>query len=159
MNTIIQGYYPTFEMYQALRNQLMSIITDEDLSFRPGGENPTLGSLCREVGEVEYSYIQTFKTFKEDFSYRNDEPEMESSVQKLIVWYEQLDRDLKATIEALSEDAIQNRKVDRGPDFKVSPLIQLTIYNEALLIFYGKVSVYLKMMGKTLPQQWQAWIV
>jgi hypothetical protein len=77
----------------------------------------------------------------------------------LIVWYEQLDRDLKATIEALSEDAIQNRKVDRGPDFKVSPLIHLTIYNEALLIFYGKVSVYLKMMGKTLPQQWQAWIV
>jgi hypothetical protein len=27
-----------------------------------------------------------------------------------------------------------------------------------LLIFYGKASVYLKALDKTLPEQWQAWI-
>ena len=29
---------------------------------------------------------------------------------------------------------------------------------EALLIFYGKVDIYLKMMGKPRPEQWAAWI-
>jgi len=43
-------------------------------------------------------------------------------------------------------------------DFKLRPAIQLSIYNEALLIFYGKASVYLKAMGKTLPEQWEDWI-
>jgi hypothetical protein len=34
----------------------------------------------------------------------------------------------------------------------------LEIYKEALLIFYGKTSVYLKATGKELPEQWLAWI-
>jgi hypothetical protein len=32
------------------------------------------------------------------------------------------------------------------------------IYQEALLIFYGKVSVYLKMLEKTPSEQWRHWI-
>jgi hypothetical protein len=38
------------------------------------------------------------------------------------------------------------------------PTFQLEVYKEALLIFYGKASVYLKAMGKPRPQQWQEWI-
>jgi hypothetical protein len=37
-------------------------------------------------------------------------------------------------------------------------LMDILIYREALLIFYGKASIYLKALGKTLPEQWQAWI-
>ena len=70
MNSIMTGYYPTFEMYQAMRNQLMEILTDADLDYTPGGTNPSLGALCRELGEVEHAYIQSFKTFTLDFSYR-----------------------------------------------------------------------------------------
>jgi hypothetical protein len=58
----------------------------------------------------------------------------------------------------LSEEDIQGRQVDRGGSFKIKPPIQLNIYQEALLIFYGKASVYLKAMGKTLPEQWKDWI-
>jgi uncharacterized damage-inducible protein DinB len=158
MNSIMQNYYSIFEMYQALRNQLMEILTDEDLSYRPGGQNPPLGALCREIGEVEYSYIQSFKTFKQDFSYRNEEPGLETSVNKLSTWYKALDDELKVTIEALSEEDIQNKRVDRGGGFTLPPHIQLDVYKEALLIFYGKTSVYLKAMGKPLPEQWQEWI-
>ena len=158
MNSIMNNYFPVFEMYQALRNQLMELLTDEDLSFRPDVSNPTLGALCREIGEVEYSYIQSFKTFKQDFSYRKKEPGLEVSVEKLTAWFEELDNELKATVEGLSEEAIQNRVIDRGGDFTLPPQIQLEVYKEALLIFYGKVSVYLKAMGKTLPKQWQEWI-
>jgi hypothetical protein len=147
-----------FEMYQALRNQLMEMLADDDLGFRLGGANGTLGVLCREMGEVEHAYIQSFKTFTQVFSYRNEVPGLEGSVEKLSAWFAELDRELKATIGALSEEDIKSRTIDRGGGFTLSPRIQLEIYKEALLIFYGKVSVYLKAMGKTLPKQWQEWI-
>jgi hypothetical protein len=37
--------------------------------------------------------------------------------------------------------------IDRGGDFKLSPQGQLDAYKEALLIFYGKVDVYLKALN------------
>lgn len=158
MNSIMEEYYPVFEMYQALRNQLMEILTDDELQYDVGGENVTLGVLCREMGEVEHAYIESFKNFKQDFSYRNEEPGLEASVSALTAWYEELDRALRAAIEALSEEDIQNRLIDRGGDFQLPPRIQLEVYKEALLIFYGKVSVYLKALQKPRPQQWQEWI-
>jgi hypothetical protein len=158
MNSMMHAYYPTFEMYQALRDQLMEILTDEDLVLRPGGQNEPLGVLCREIGETERSYIQSFKTFRQDFSYRNEEPELARSVAKLVAWFKELDDELKSTIGGLSEQDIQNRVVDRGEGFTLPLHIQLDVYKEALLIFYGKVSVYLKALGKFRPEQWQEWI-
>lgn len=158
MNSLMENYYPIFEMYQPLRNQLMGILTDEDLGFQPGGENITLGALCKEIGETEYSYIQSFKTFTQDFSYRHEDSGIAASVEKLSAWFTELDTALKTTVAALSDDDIQNRHINRGPGFNLLPQIQLNVYQEALLIFYGKVSVYLKAMGKDCPQQWQEWI-
>ncbi len=40
MNSIIKNYYPLFELYQSVRNQLMETLSDEDLRFSPGGDNP-----------------------------------------------------------------------------------------------------------------------
>lgn len=158
MNSITEGYYTIFEHYQAMRNQLMEILTDDDLAYHPGGENKPLGILCREIGAVEYAYIQSFKTFKMDLTYHNDEDGLAYSVEKLVAWFALLDHDLKAAIAALSEDDIQNKLIDRGPGFTVKPFVQLEVYKEAMLIFYGKVSVYLRAKGKPLPKQWQEWL-
>jgi len=32
------------------------------------------------------------------------------------------------------------------------------LYREALLIFYEKVSIYLRIMGREFPGHWKAWI-
>lgn len=158
MNSLMHEYYPTFELYQALRNQLMEILRDADLIFQLQGENPTLGALCREIGETETSYIQSFRTFTQDFSYRTGEMGLERSVDRLTDWYGDLDRELKSVIESLTDEDLQDRVIDRGGGFKLPVHIQLDVYKEALLIFYGKVSVYLKAMGRERPQQWQEWI-
>jgi len=159
MNSIMTGYFiPAFQLYQAIRPALMETLTDADLDYTPGGANPPLGVLCREIGEVERSYIESFKTFALDFSYRNTTPGLARSVAQLVAWYAELDADLRATIEGLSEEDIRSRLVDRGGDFKLPLQIQLNVYQEALLIFYGKMMVYLKAMGKTPPQQMQEWI-
>jgi hypothetical protein len=158
MNSLIENYYPTFELYQSLRMQLMDIITDEELMFHPGGENMTLGALCRQIGETQQSYIESFINFTQDFSYRNPQPGLAESVDRLVIWYADMDRELKSVVSALSEDDLLNRTIDRGGGFVIPPAIQLEIYKEALLIFYGKVDIYLKMMGKPRPEQWAAWI-
>jgi hypothetical protein len=157
MNKIMREYFPTFQMYQDLRNQLLATLADEDLSFHPGGANPPLGALCRTIGEVEHAYIQSFKTFSIDFSYRHPDPSIERSVERLSAWFAGLDRELQTVVESLSDADIEQRVVDRGR-FSLPPLIQLNVYQEALLIFYGKAIVYLRAMGKPAPQQWQDWL-
>jgi hypothetical protein len=158
MNSIMQEQGPVLEQTQALRDQLMEILSDEDLAYSPGGDNPTLGGLCRQMAEVQQSYIISFQTFAQNFDYRIEDPGLESSVEQLATQFQAMDRELKAALATLSEEDIQNRTIDRGGGFVVPPTAQLHIYREALLIFYGKASVYLKALGKTLPEQWQAWI-
>ncbi len=158
MNTIMESYYPIFRLYQSLRDQMMDLLDDEDLEFRLAGSNPTLGTLCREIGEVQRCYIESFRTFEMDLTFKVDKPELEQSVEKLAKWYVELDEELEEAISALKQNELDSRKIDRGGDFIISPQIQLEIYKEALLIFYGKTSVYLKALGKEMPDQWQHWI-
>ena len=158
MNTIMESYYPIFRLYQSLRDQMMDLLGDEDLDFRLAGSNPTLGTLCREIGEVQRCYIESFRTFEMDLTFKVDKPDLEQSVEKLAKWYVELDEELEEAISALKQEELDSRKIDRGGDFIISPQIQLEIYKEALLIFYGKTSVYLKALGKEMPEQWQHWI-
>jgi len=151
-----------FAEYQVLRNELMELLTDDDLSYRPGAATFSLGELCREIGEIEHSYVEALRTFRQDFDWRTPDPRVERSVGALREWYADLDRRLATELEALTEDEVANRRVTRH-DFDVegfSPLPpqELDIYREALLIFYGKVSIYLRAMGKVLSERWQAWI-
>ena len=164
MNSLVRDHLPAtyFAEYQSLRNQLMELVTDDDLAFRPGSDTFSLGELCREIGDIEHSYVEALRTFRQDFDWRNPDPRMERSVAALVGWYAELDRDLLAAIEAMSEDDIAGRRIKRG-DFEVEdffPLAaqELDVYREALLIFYGKVSIYLRLMGKELPTRWVEWI-
>ncbi len=158
LNTIMESYYPVFRLYQSLRDQMMTMIEDKDLNFQISENNPSLGVLCREIGEVQHSYIESFRTLRMDFSFRLEQPDLDQSVQRLTVWYAALDQELEDVVSNLSQDEIDNRKVDRGGDFLLSPQIQLDVYKEALLIFYGKASVYMKALDKDLPDQWRQWI-
>ncbi len=157
MNAQIQEFWNLNRMYTALRDELMAALSDEDLAYSPGGSNPTLGELCRELGETQYAYVQSFKTFEVDFSYRLNDDSVQKSVAKLQAWYEQLDSELEAALEAVTDDDVANKQMERG-GYQVPVHISLDILREALLIFYGKVSVYAKAMRKPLTQTWQDWI-
>ncbi len=88
---------------RALHNQLMEIVTDGDLAYRLGGTSATLGALCREIGEIEHAYVESFRTFRQDLDYRHPDPAIETSVAGLQAWYAELDRNLMAALETLSE--------------------------------------------------------
>lgn len=155
MNRFVQEQWSMFEGTHGMRTQLLDSLSDADLGFSPGGLNMKLGALCREMGEIEHSYIQSLKTFKQDWTYRNTEPGLETSVAKLKAWFQTLDADMKATVEALSDDDLK-KPVERG--FQVPVDIQMQIYLQALLIFFGKATIYLKAMNRPLSKQFQDWI-
>ncbi len=157
MNSLVESEFPLHET-QSLRYDLMQTLTDSDLAYKLPGDNPTLGELCREIGEVEYSYIQSFKTSKQDWSYRNNEPELATSVERLKAWYTTLDEEFEIIVRGFSEDDLHNKHIDRGQGFTPSPYVQFQIYREALLMFYAKASVYLKGLQKPVSDQWQAGI-
>jgi len=164
MNSLVRDHLPAtyFAEYQLLRSELMELLSDDDLAFRPGSNGFRLGELCREIGDIEHSYVEALRTFRQDFTWRNPDPRVEHSVEALAAWFAELDTQLLAAIEALTEDDIASRRIVRS-DFDVAefaPLAaqELDVYREALLIFYGKVSIYLRAMGKPLPAHWQAWI-
>ena len=158
MNGQLLEFWGYFEMYKMLRPQLLEILSDEDLAFSPGGDNMTLGELCVELGETEMNYIESFKTFKMGSSGKNEDPGRATSIAKLNEWYAKLHEELKATLEAISEEDAASKMVHRGENFELPVHINLSILQEAYLIFYGKAMVYLKAMQKDRPQQWTDWI-
>ena len=156
MNRYLQEKWPWIEGSHGMRTQLLDCLSDADLAFSPGGKNMTLGALCREMGEVEYSYIQSLKTFKQDWSYHNGEPGLDSSVERLKAWNQALDEEMKAIVAAFSDEDFQ-KTIDRSG--YPTPLdMQLDVYLQALLIFFGKATIFFKAMNKELPQIFQEYI-
>lgn len=145
MNSYMESRWSWIEGTHGMRMQLLDALTDENLSFNPGGQNVTLGALCRDSGDVEYAYIQSLKTFQQDWSYHNDAPGIEGSVTQLKEWYARLDEEMKAIVAAMSDDDLK-KTIDRG-GFSVPVDMQLDIYLQALLIFFGKVSIYCKALN------------
>ena len=157
MNSLIESEFPLQEA-QRLRYDLLQTLTDHDLAYKLPGDNPTLGELCREFGDVEHTYIQSFKTFKQDWSYGTTEPDLATSVERLRAWYIVLDQEFETVIRSFSEDDLRHKQIDRGNGFTPSLAVQFQIFHEALLMFYAKASVYLKALEKYVNDEWQAGI-
>lgn len=151
MNRFMQEKWSWIEASHVMRTELLDTLSDADLAFNPGGQNLTLGALCRQMGEIEHSYIQSLKTFKQDWSYRNPDAGLETSTAKLRAWYQTLDEQMKAVISAFSDEDLQ-KLVDRSGGFSMPVEMQLEVYLQALLIFFGKATIYLKAMNKPLPE-------
>ena len=155
MNSLIENEFP-LHAAQSIRYDMLRSLTDSDLAYKLPGDNPTFGELCRAFGEIEYCYIQSFKTFKHDWSYRATEPELATSVARLQAWYRTLDDEFEAVVREFSEDDLHHKQIDRGHGFTPSPFVQFQIYHEALLMFYAKASVYLKALKKPVSAEWQS---
>jgi len=144
-----------FEGTHKMRDGMLDTLRDTDLTFSPGGTNMTLGALCKEMGEVEHSYLESIKNLKQDWSYRNQEAGLEGSVSRLKAWMQELDAELTEVVAGMSDDDLR-KTIARG--FPVAVETQLQIYLQALLIFFGKATVFLKAMDRPLTKELQDWI-
>ncbi|HEY9758990.1 MAG TPA: DinB family protein [Oculatellaceae cyanobacterium] len=114
MNRFMQEKWSWIEGSHGLRNEVLDGLTDTELAFNPGGKNLTLGALLRELGEIEYSYLQSLKTFKQDWAYRNTEPGLDASVSRLKAWFQQMDADMQTTVAAFTDEELK-KSIERCP--------------------------------------------
>src|SRR6266702_2050583 len=156
MNRMMDEKWPWIEAAQGMRSQMFDLLSDADLAFHPGGQNMTLGALCRQMGETEHAYIQSLKAFQQRWSYRHTEAEVASSVARLKAWFHTLDEEMQAVMAAFSDEDVK-KTVDRGGE-AVTVEFQLDVYLQAVLIFLGKATIYLKAMNKPLPQSFEEYI-
>jgi hypothetical protein len=141
----------------AMRDELLERLSDDDLRFTPGGANMPLGELFREMGEVQVSYLQGLKALEQDFSYRNREEGLAGSVSRLTAWFHELDAEFQSVVESFSDDDLA-RTVLRAGGYQMPVEMSLDVYVQALLIFFGKVVVYIKAMNRELPESVKDWI-
>jgi len=157
MNRYVNEKWSWIEGTNELRDGVLEQLTDADLSFSPGGDNLTFGALILQMGEVEYSYLQALKTFKQDWEYHNTDAGLDGSVTRLGSWFHELDAELQAAATAFTDDDL-TKTVKRESGYEPSVEMSLDIYVQAALIFLGKASIYLKAMSKPLPPAFQNWI-
>ena len=141
----------------ALRTQLLESLSDADLAFSLPG-NPPLGDLCKDIGDTEQAYIDSFRTRKLLWDATNEEPGLARSVERLRAWYARLDPELEAALADIPEEEFRDGRIDRGEGFMMPIGSQFHTYREAILIFCAKADVYLRAMGKHRGEQWEDWI-
>ena len=154
-NKFMKEQWSIFEGTHGMRNQLLDGLSDADLAFNPGGQNMTFGALIREMGEIEHSYIESLKTLKQDWTYHNAEAGLDTSVAKLKAWFASMDAEMKSACEKLSDEDLK-KTVARGFDVPVET--QMQIYLQAVLIFFGKATIFLRAMNRPLSKNFQDWI-
>ncbi len=155
MNEAVQEKWGWATATHAMRDEVINALTDADLAFTPGGDAMTFGALCREMGEIEKAYADSFKNFTQTFSYRHPDHAVETSVDALKAWFKQLDAEAETAIGAI-EDGQKIIKRDSG--YETPVLQQLEFYLQALLIFLGKATIYLRAMKKPLSSDMIAWV-
>jgi hypothetical protein len=157
MNVWVNQHGELMKMTQALRTELLAAVTDADLAYRLPGDNLSLGELCVEMGETQQSYIDSLKTFTQEFHYGSADKALASSVSKLGSWFAMMDAELDTLMNSFNDAEVAGKLINRGT-FQLPIGGQLHTYREALLIFYAKAALYFKGMRKPLPEQMRWWI-
>lgn len=157
MNRYMENQWAWVEASHQMRDGLLELFSEADLSFNPGGSNVTTGALLKGLGEVQHAYAESLKTLSTDFAYRNTESGLEDSLPKLKAWFQKMDADMKATLSAFS-DADFEKTIKRGSGYEMPLTVQMDVYIQALMIFFGKAMVYLRAMNKDIPEQMAEWI-
>ncbi|MDN3495791.1 hypothetical protein QL996_07625 [Planococcus sp. APC 4015] len=65
---------------------------------------------------------------------------------------------MKDALDRFSDDELREERIDRGGGFIASPFVQHEIYREAVYIFYGRLSVYLRALERDAGPTWAAWV-
>ena len=156
MNQLEREMFGLLDMTHKVGDLALVQITGEDLAFSLPG-CPALGQLLMDIGDVEWAYTQSFKTYTLDFAERAPGRDRVISGASAVEWLQTLDQQLKEAVAALSDEDLTGRQVERG-GWQMPVVANFHTYREALLISFGKLDCHLKALGKDLPKEWIAWV-
>ena len=135
MNSEIQRFWEISRMYTPLRDSLMALLNDEQLRITPGARQP---HTWRPLPPNRWNRISLYPIIRnlqvrfQLSQQRLQHPQRRR--QSLKAWYQQLDKQLEAALQSISDEDVATKQVNRG-GFKVPLPINLDLFREALLIF------------------------
>lgn len=144
--------------HHSMRDHVLNLVSDADLAFQLPGWNPTLGELLVEMGNIQGVYTHSFETLTLDWTHRELPPPSPISVAALRAWFAAHDDAMRAALDRFTEEELRVDRIDRGHGFIASPFVQHEVYREAVYIFYGRLSVYLKALERDAGEEWAAWV-
>ena len=155
MNTLFEE---EIRGHHTMRDRLLTVVSDADLAYELPGQNPTLGELLVEMGDIEGVYTHSFETFSLDWSHRHVSPPDPVTIAGLQGWFEAQDQAMNTALSRFTAEELHIDRIDRGHGFIASPFVQHQIYREAVYIFYGRLSVYLKALERDAGEEWAEWV-
>lgn len=144
--------------HHSMRDHLLTVVSDPDLSYKLPGHNPTLGDLLIDLGNIQGVYTHSFETLELDWAHRRLPSPSPVTISNLRAWFDEQDAAMKSALDAFTTEELQIDRIDRGDAFIASPFVQHEIYREAVYIFYGKLSVYLRALERDAGPSWTAWV-
>jgi hypothetical protein len=155
MNTLFEE---EIRPHHRMRDHLLSLVSDADRACRLPGQNPTLGDQLIEMGDIEGVYTHSFEALTVDWTHRQLEAPEPITVAGLQTWFAAQDDAMNAALSSFSEEELRADAIDRGHGFVASPFVQHEVYREAVYIFYGKLSCYLRALERDAGPEWAAWV-
>jgi hypothetical protein len=140
--------------HHRMRDHLLTVVSDADLTYELPGLNPTLGELLVELGHIEGIYTHSFEALTLDWAHRQLPPPTPITIAGLQDWFKAQDDAMNSTLSRFTQEELLVDRIDRGHGFIASPFVQHEIYREAVYIFYGKLSVYLKALERDAGEEW-----
>src|SRR5512134_1190700 len=90
--------------HHSMRDHLLTLVSDADLTYKLPGWNPTLGELLVELGDVQGVYTNSFLTFTLDWAHRQLAPPAPITVVALQTWFEQQDDAMKRALDRFTDE-------------------------------------------------------
>lgn len=144
--------------HHSMRDHLLTMVSDGDLAYKLPGQNPTLGELLVELGDIQGVYTHSFETFTLDWTHRELPHPSPITIASLRAWFQAQDDAMDRALSRFTQEELHIDRIDRGHGFVASPFVQHQIYREAVYIFYGKLSVYLRALERDGGKEWAAWV-
>jgi len=144
--------------HHSMRDHLLTLLSDADLAYKLPGHNPSLGDQLIELGDIQGVYTHSFQTGTLDWGHRQLPPPEPLTVAGLQTWFGAQDDAMKMAMDRFTDDELRIDRIDRGDGFIASPFVQHQIYREAVYIYYGKLSVYLKALERDAGEAWAGWV-
>lgn len=158
MNQIEKEFFQLLDMGMDVLEPVLKEISAGDMDFTPPGNNDSLGELCRKMGDVAHAYASSFSSGSLDFSLSAPGRDKPANGSQLSVWLRELEGTIKDAVKGFSDHQLSSQTITREGGWKIPLLTQFHVYREALLIFFGKLDVYLRILGKNRPEHWVGWV-
>lgn len=155
LENLYKGIEFIAEAFHDMRRQVISGLTDADLAFTLPG-NPTLGEVLADLAGIEGNYADSFTSLKQDWA-TYQRPQPLSTTADYLAAFDGTFGKLRSALSGYSFEQGKTVTVNRG-GWEPTLVQQFDTYAQAVLIVFGKLDVYLKALGKPLPERWGEWV-